>query len=435
VRRRIVIMAVAISALAVIVFAVPLAIALGRQYRDQAMLRLERATIEAAATIGPGAINGSDPAELPKLSDVTLALYRSDRSLIAGKGPSVGDDVVVLATANRVADQRAAGSIAVAVPLVADEAVIGVLRGQQSSSTVDGRIRRAWLIMGGLGLVAVMIAGVVAVWLSRRLSRPLDRVRDAAVRLGDGDFTIAVPASGVVELDQVASALTATAGRLGGQIERERTFSSDVSHQLRTPLTGLRLLLETDLVAPRPDHAATIREALGAVDRLQLTIEELLTLARGQPIARPPLDVVELLGDVERRWRARLAALGRPLRLELSEHLPQPSVSRGAVDNIVDVLVDNALQHGRGQITIAAEPLNGGISIAVEDEGTGMANVGDDVFLRLPANSQESNGGHRIGLALARSLADAEGGTLHLVRAGRHPRFELILLSDATSVG
>jgi signal transduction histidine kinase len=435
VRRRILITAVAISALAVMVFAIPLAIAVGQQYRDQATLRLERTTIEAARTIGPGAINGSDPAELPTLAEVRLALYRPDRSLITGQGPSVGDDVVVAATTNRVADQRAAGSLVVAVPLVADEAVIGVLRGEQSSSAVDVRTHRAWLVMGGLGLVAVTIAGVVAVWLSRRLSRPLDRVRDAAVRLGDGDFTIAVPESGIVELDQVASALTVTAGRLGGQIERERSFSADVSHQLRTPLTGLRLLLETDLVAPRSDHEATIRQALGAVDRLQLTIEDLLTLARSEPIARPPLDVVELLGDVERRWQARLAGRGRPLRLELSEHLPRPSVSRAAVDNIVDVLVDNALQHGQGQITIAVEPLNGGISIAVEDEGSGMDGVGDDVFLRSAASSPATNGGHRIGLALARALADAEGGKLQLARAGRHPRFELILLTDATSVG
>jgi hypothetical protein len=93
VRRRILILAVAISALAVIVFAVPLAIAVGQQYHDQATLRLERATIEASRTIGPGAMNGSDPAELPELSDVALALYRPDGSLIAGQGPRVGDDV------------------------------------------------------------------------------------------------------------------------------------------------------------------------------------------------------------------------------------------------------------------------------------------------------------------------------------------------------
>ena len=117
-------------------------------------------------------------------------------------------------------------------------------------------------------------------WEARRLSRPLDALTAAADRLGDGDFSAQVAPSGVVEIDTVARSINATADRLAVVLERERAFSADASHQLRTPLTALRLRLEGEVLssddAPRP----ALVHALEEIDRLQSTIEDLLRLAR-----------------------------------------------------------------------------------------------------------------------------------------------------------
>ena len=98
------------------------------------------------------------------------------------------------------------------------------------------------------------------------------RLRDAAVDLGDGDFTIDVPRSGVPELDQAGQAMTATARRLDDLVSRERAFSADASHQLRTPIAGLRAAIQTELAFPRPDRTEVLREAISDIDRLERTM-------------------------------------------------------------------------------------------------------------------------------------------------------------------
>ena len=134
--------------------------------------------------------------------------------------------------------------------------------------------------MTGLAVFVAMVAAAAGLLLSRHLTRPLRRLRDAAVRLGEGDFTVSAPPSGVAELDAAATALTATARRLGDLVERERAFTADASHQLRTPLTSLRLALENELAQPRSDPTQALRDALVDVDRLEATLTDLLALAR-----------------------------------------------------------------------------------------------------------------------------------------------------------
>lgn len=426
-RRRVLLTTLAVAVIAVVLFGAPLAVAVRNQYQDQATLRLATSTIEAARTIGKGAIDGTDPAELPGLTATRFALYRPDGSFVLGRGPRSGDADVASAASNKVSDSRRADSIVVAVPIVAEEAVIGVLRGEQSSSIIDDRVRRAWLAMAAIATVAVGLAGIIGALLARHLNRPIEHLRRAAIGLGEGDYTIAVPSSGVGELDDVASALTGTATRLGNLIARERSFSADASHQLRTPLTGLRLILETELDAPRADHDQALCEALVQVDRLEATIDDLLTLARDTSGHRDPLDLHPFLADVEKRWHGRLAEGGRPLRLDISDELPRPRVSRAAVANIIDVLIDNAQRHGSGEITLAAHPVDGGVTIAVSDEGNGVVDDRDRIFERGATDTTRRPDRHGIGLALARSLAEAEGGRLHLAINAPHPRFELVL--------
>src|SRR5262249_52305381 len=155
------------------------------------------------------------------------------------------------------------------VPVAHDEQVTGALRAGEPIDEATDRTHHIWMAMAGLAVAVVAVAAFAALVLARHLTRPVRRLRDAAVRLGDGDFTVAAPTSGVAALDDAAAALTSTAHRLGGLVERERAFSADASHQLRNPLASLRLALETELAQPRADATLALHDALDDVDRLE----------------------------------------------------------------------------------------------------------------------------------------------------------------------
>lgn len=449
-KRRILLTTLTVATIAVVVFGLPLAIVVRHQYRNEAILQLERHTIEAALTIDNGAMEGADIAELPLVSGTKLSLYRPDGARLTGDGPATGGAIVAAAASNRVADFIGDDGIVVTVPIVANEQVVGVLRGERGPSAFETRIWRAWTVMAGLAMSAVFVAGLIASRLARRLSRPLDRVHDAAMRLGDGDFTVSFERSGISELDDVGSALSSTAATLGNQLARERTFSADASHQLRTPLTGLRLVLETERDFPRPDRITVIDDALHEVDRLEQTIDDLLRLARNAPVDRHPLDLAKMLTETERRWHTRVAHVDRRIVLDLEQPtdrqhvqhergsgLVLPRASPSAVTNIIDVLVDNAMRHGSGTITLSMRAVDGGVIVGVGDEGAGMSGNPEAVFLRRERTAEPIAGAlqrpHGIGLALARSLAEAEGGRLHLAAIKPTTRFELVMSSNSRS--
>jgi signal transduction histidine kinase len=196
---------------------------------------------------------------------------------------------------------------------------------------------------------------------------------------------------------------------------------------LRTPLTSLRLTLEMELAQPRADASIAVNEALADVDRLEATLTNLLALARDVPDDRGPLAVTHLLQDARARWSRPLAAEGRSIVTETADATPVVHASATALATVIDVLVDNALHHGRGTVVVAARPARPmGVSITVADEGalTGDAN---SVFDRRASEG----GGHGIGLALARSLAHAEGCRLRLVQPAP-TTFELLVVEPAS---
>jgi signal transduction histidine kinase len=303
----------------------------------------------------------------------------------------------------------------------------GVVRASATSANVDARVLRAWLVLGGFALLAIGAAGGLAWWLSRRLDAPLVELAVAAHRVGDGDFTTRAPRSGVAEIDGVAEAIDTTAERLGGALDRERSFSAHVSHQLRTRVAGLRVTLEAPAVTGGSEHDA-IESAIAETDRLEATIVELLALAR-DGATRAALEVTEVLDDLERRWHGRLALEGRPLRVHCERSIPTPHVSATAVSQILDVLVDNALTHARGAIVVNARSTGDGLAIDVDDDGPGIRASPEELFRRRTTDTD----GHGIGLALARTLAEAEGGRLVVSRRSPGARMSLLLpVSTAT---
>jgi signal transduction histidine kinase len=320
----------------------------------------------------------------------------------------------------KVADEHRGGELVAVVPVASGEHVAGAIRAARSDAALNARVRNARLGLAALGAAIVLAAALAAVLLSRRLTRPLERLADSARRLGHGDFSARAPRAGVAELDAVGGALDLTAERLDSLLARERAFSADASHQLRTPLAALRIELEAAAL-DGADHAGTAR-ALEQVDRLDETIGVLLAVARDEQRPVEPLDVRRTLDELADAWRGPLATAGRALRAGVEGDVPAARADRVVVRQVLDVLLDNAVRHGGGEVTVRARAAGAGVAIQVGDEGAGFSGDPERYFARRG----QAADGHGIGLALARSLAAAEGGRLTLDRASP-PLFTLRL--------
>ncbi|MEA2324412.1 MAG: hypothetical protein QOD81_4262 [Solirubrobacteraceae bacterium] len=418
-RRRLVLAIAGVAAAAVLLFAIPLGIVLAQSYRDRELLRLERDTVGATRQIDLSPSVG-DPVELPASRDA-LAVYDRRGRRVAGAGPPRADATVLAALrTGRPVDRSVDGALVAAVPLVVRERVTGAVRAVRADAAVERSARDAWLAIAALAAALVLAAVLAALVLGRRLARPLERLAAAARRLGEGEFTVRAPRAAIPEVDAVATALDATAQRLDELLARERAFSADASHQLRTPLQALRIELEG--MELRGDHPAELPAALGQVDRLQTTVDTLLAVARDAPRREARTDLAALVADVEARWHGPLAAEGRPLRVVDRSGPAVAAVSGAVVAEIADVLVANARQHGAGAVTLTVRDVGGWLALDVADEGPGFAGDPEAAFAR-----RAGSGGHGIGLALARSLAEAEGGRLSVGRSGPGPTLTLLL--------
>jgi signal transduction histidine kinase len=426
VRRRLLTTTLFVVVLAVVTFAIPLAVVVRRTTINNELDELERVATRAERVVSVVSLRDGDSIPLPAAGhDIHLGVYDVTGRRVAGVGPARLDRALAAVHQGKVAEIRTA-RLAVAVPVDADGRIIGALRAESSRAEVTRRVRGAWLFIAFLAIAAIGVAALVAWLLAGRLSAPLRRLASTATAIGDGDFTAREQPCGVAEIDTVATALASTAERLGAALARERSFSADASHQLRTPITALKVTLEAAALTHRLDEAV-LRDAIAQADRLDHTVEELLALARDTHIERGPLDVRGLINELDHRDRRRLERdSGRGLIVAIPAHVPVVQASAAAVRQILTVLVDNAVEHGTGAVHVTVRALGDGLAIDVGDDGTAMSGNTEVVFARRSGDDPRRG----IGLALARSLAEAEGGRL-LLATTPHTVFSLVLARHA----
>lgn len=405
-RRRLIVSTGLIALAAVLILGIPLGIVETKRTRSDAAARLEREADAVAAAV-------DDEVEAGR--PVTTA---SIRRLVRP-----GHAVEVLAPDGRrtVAGTRAAGDVLTERSGAAQAARVTA---SEPRAEVDRRVRSVWGLVAALGIGGVAAATGLAALQARRLIRPLDTMAGTSRRLGTGDFSARAGRFGMPEFDVVAEALDVSAERIAELVAREREFSGNVSHQLRTPLTALRLRLEE--VAELDDRTARRAEAelaLAEADRLDTTIEALLQHARNPQDQRPvQLDVDQVVREHAQRWQRVLRAADRRLELQLGLAAHRAHSSPAAAGQVLDVLLENALRHGRGAVRVTTAVAGRYACLAVEDQGPGVPAEAGDIFARGTSNLDGSG----IGLHLARTLATAHAGQLVLARAAP-PRFELRL--------
>src|SRR5829696_5204435 len=291
--------------------------------------------------------------------------------------------------------------LATAVPVVERGTRVGVVRVTQSASAVSRATNRATL-----GLAA----GVV---IARQIAGPLRRLDAAAARVAEGDLSVRAKVEGSAEQRSLATTFNGMTARLERLVAGQRDFVADASHQLRTPLSGLRLRLEEARAASDdPEVHEEIDAGMAELDRLAAIISELLVLSQAGEVDAPPVALD--LDDAARRAAARWDGTegGRVRAVEAAPGAPAYCPAAD-LDRVLDALIENALRYGGGDITVVARP--GGVEVL--DRGPGFAGEElEAVFERFHRGRAGRAGpsGTGLGLAIARELARRWGGDVEL---------------------
>jgi signal transduction histidine kinase len=302
---------------------------------------------------------------------------------------------------------------------------------EESRSTVSRQIGSTLVVILAVALLAVLAAVGLAVLQARRLASPLTDLAETAERLGSGDPRPRHRRYGVPELDRIADVLDASAERIGRMLTAERRLAADASHQLRTPLTALSMRLE-EIVATADDRDAVREEAaiaLGQVERLTDVVQRLLTNSRDPRTGSAvDFDLDEVVRQQIEEWRPAFQGEGRAVDVSGTRGLRAVGTP-GAVAQVLATLVENSLMHGAGTLSLHTRVTGNQTVVEVSDDGPGVPpDLGARVFERT-VSGRNSTG---LGLAVARDLAEADGGRLELLQQ-RPPVFALFLAQESPS--
>ncbi|WP_169984622.1 ATP-binding protein [Microbispora sp. H10836] len=286
-------------------------------------------------------------------------------------------------------------------------------------------------LVAGLAVGSVLVTAAVAYGTRRSVKRalmPVRAIRGELDEINASDLGRRVPvpeAKG--EIRELAQSVNYTLDRLEETLEQQRRFTSDASHELRSPITAIRAQVEGALLAPQESDVSEIGQAvLKSLDRLQAIAADLLTLARldtGAPCEREPLDLGRLVA-------AKLDTR-RPLRRVVPNLAPGVIVrgDRIRLGRLVTSLLDNAERHAATTVRLAVrredapdgDPRfrSGAAVLEVLDDGAGIARNQRELvfqrFTRLDTARSRNAGGAGLGLPIARQIAESHGGTLTII--------------------
>lgn len=412
-RRRLVVSTLAIVLVVLGALALPVGLIVYDAAEQQIAARLEQQVLEIAT--------GYDAALAAGLPFDFEAAFRrlgpNDGLQVTNSGQTVYHRMPFRSTSTRFASRVANDGARIVVVTDADP--------------LDASFRSQMTILLFLALGAVLAAAGLAAVQARQLARPLERLARRASRLGDGDFSNnPFDRTMIPEIDGIGLALDASAEKVGTMLANERHFTADATHQLRTGITGIAMRLEILTMNPDPAVSSEARAALDQTDQLNATIDDLLAAARSRSTDEQTVfDLPALVESHVREWQPRYAAARRHLSMITSNPAPPVFGTLGLAGQVIDILIDNALKHGGGAVTLMID----GPSVVVIDQGAGAS---DEKVRSMFDGPVDPAARHGRGLPLARRLAQVDGATLDVV--GNRPlrfRFALVPGDRARATG
>lgn len=301
----------------------------------------------------------------------------------------------------------------------ADGTVVGAIRLSYPDGPIKQRLWQIWGFRAALAVGVLIVAAFLGLWLARRVTRPLRELNAMAGRLRDGDLTARAEETGPPETRTLARTLNTATETIGTLVGSQRAFIGDASHQLRTPLTALRLSL--DNVADGVDDP-TVREdvemATAEVVRMSRLVNGLLALARAEAdVAHPePVRVLDVVAERFTAWRA--AADERSISLVSEGFDIRVLATPGHLEQVLDNVLSNALEVSPDGATILVRTTRPG-SVEVIDAGPGLPEADRarafDRFWR--GQGLTGRGGSGLGLAIVKQLVTDDGGAVSLEEA------------------
>ncbi|MFE6225267.1 ATP-binding protein [Streptomyces sp. NPDC057854] len=417
--------ALAVTAMVVIAFAVPLGLVVKEMARDRAFSNAER----RAAGLAPVLAITTDRAELEKAVATTedgaagrLAVHvppagPDGRALEIGTRRADAGELTATRTLGRASIAEVPGGYALLQPTALSSGEVAVVELFVPEAEVTNGVATAWLVLAGVGVALIAGSLAVADRLGVRMVRPAQRLAGAAHELGEGRLGVRVAEEGPPELKSAAVAFNSMADQVVQLLANERELAADLSHRLRTPLTVLRLNAASLGSGPAADQTRA------AVEQLEREVDTIIRTAReAKPQTTAPTgpgagcDAAEVVRERMEFWSALAEDEGRLVRLAGVERPVRIPVARPELVAALDALLGNVFRHTPEGTAFSVDVHNGedAVIVLVSDAGPGIADP-DAALAR--GNSGTRAGSTGLGLDIVRRMAETTGGDVRIGRS------------------
>lgn len=407
-RRWLALLVAATTSLVLVALLVPLALLVRTVARSEAMHRATRAaeSVAVAVAVGDEETLRLTVDQAGAASGHPVTVFLADGRVLGSPAPRT--PAVALAARGRSLSAEVPGGLELLVAVEGAPGGAAVVRTFLSDADLTRGVREVWLALLILGVALVGLGIAVADWLARTIIRPTIALARVSHRLASGDLSARATPEGPPEVRAAGLALNHLAGRITDLLAEERENAADLSHRLRTPLTGLRLEAES---LSDPQEAARIE---ARVDALERAVTAVINDVRRRTRERASCDAVAVVADRVAFWSALAEDQSRPVVLDLAPGPLRVAVAADDLAACLDALLGNVFAHTpdgtpfRVQLT----PGPGGEAIlTVADAGPGFSARGAEEPMERGESGAGSTG---LGLDIARRMAEASGGSLTL---------------------